>query len=157
MCDAFSCVQKMVWLPILGTFNLHSDVNASECTRGSTNTLKESALKVKCGRRIFCRPWESNLRQPRARPDAEPMSAAPFQHHKFRLIIFFFVWPPFFQQTRGSFGKEVEGGSFGPVKTWMTVQPNHSRRQVPALTGSLLYEGQRASLTGLCRRRLRKR
>ena len=116
----FRVSKKMVWLPILGTFNLHSDVNASECTRGSTNTLKESALKVKCGRRIFCRPWESNLRQPRARPDAEPMSPAPFQHHKFRLIIFFFVWPPFFQQTRESFGKEVEGGSFGPVKTWMT-------------------------------------
>ena len=30
----FSCIQLKVWLPVLGIFNVHTDVNACDCTRG---------------------------------------------------------------------------------------------------------------------------
>ena len=46
-------------------FNTRTDVNACDCTRGFTDTVRESALKVDCGRKIPCRTWESNQRQRR--------------------------------------------------------------------------------------------
>ena len=39
-----------------GIFNVRADVNAWDCTRGCTDTERESALKVDCGRKIPCRP-----------------------------------------------------------------------------------------------------
>ena len=51
-----------------GIFNMHTDVNACDCTRGCTDTLRESALKVDSGRKIPCRTGESNLRQRRDGP-----------------------------------------------------------------------------------------
>ena len=51
-----------------GIFNVRTDVNASDCTRGCTDTVRESALKVDSGRKIPCRPWESNLRRRHAGP-----------------------------------------------------------------------------------------
>ena len=30
----FSCVQTKVWLPVLGIFNVRTDVNACDCTQG---------------------------------------------------------------------------------------------------------------------------
>ena len=47
---------------------MRTDVNAWDCTRGSTFTVRESALKVDSGRKIPCRTGESNLRQRRAGP-----------------------------------------------------------------------------------------
>ena len=44
------------------------DVNACDCIQGSTDTARESALKVNSGRKIPCRPGESNLCQRRASP-----------------------------------------------------------------------------------------
>ena len=32
--SVFSSVQTMLWLPILGEFNVHTDVNACDCTQG---------------------------------------------------------------------------------------------------------------------------
>ena len=49
-------------------FNVRTDVNACDCTRGCTDTVKESALKVDSGRKIPCRTGESNLPQRRAGP-----------------------------------------------------------------------------------------
>ena len=43
-------------------------VNACDCTRGCTDTLRESALKGGSGRNIPCRTGESNLRQRRDGP-----------------------------------------------------------------------------------------
>ena len=51
-----------------GIFNLRTDVNACDCTRGCTDTVRESALKVDFGRKIPSRTGESNLRQQRAGP-----------------------------------------------------------------------------------------
>ena len=34
VCAAFSCVPTMVWLPVLGIFNVRADVDACDCTRG---------------------------------------------------------------------------------------------------------------------------
>ena len=48
-----------------GIFNVRTDVNTSDCTRGCTNTERDSALKVDSGKEIPCRTGESNLRQRR--------------------------------------------------------------------------------------------
>ena len=34
VCAVFPCVQTMVWLPVLGIFNVHTDVDACDCTLG---------------------------------------------------------------------------------------------------------------------------
>ena len=49
-------------------FNVRIDVNACDRTRGCTDTVRESALRVDSGRKIPCRTGESNLRQRRAGP-----------------------------------------------------------------------------------------
>ena len=51
-----------------GISNVRTDVNACDCTRGCTDTLKETTLKVDSGRKIPCRTGESNLRQRRDGP-----------------------------------------------------------------------------------------
>ena len=50
------------------TFNLRSEVNACDCTRGCPDTVRESALKVDSGRKIPSRTGESNLCRQRAGP-----------------------------------------------------------------------------------------
>ena len=57
-----------------GIFNVPTDVNACTRTRGRTDTLIESALKVDSGRKIPCRATESNLRQRRAGPTLYQLS-----------------------------------------------------------------------------------
>ena len=49
-------------------FNVHTDVNACGCTRGCSDTVRESGQKVDSGRKIPCRTGESNLPQRRAGP-----------------------------------------------------------------------------------------
>ena len=44
-------------------FNVRTDVNPCHCTRGCTNAVRESALKVDSGRKIHWRTGESNLPQ----------------------------------------------------------------------------------------------
>ena len=34
VCAVFSCVQTVVWLPVLGIFNVHTYIDACDCTRG---------------------------------------------------------------------------------------------------------------------------
>ena len=53
--------------------------NACDCTRGCTNTVRESALKVDSGRKIPCHPVESNLRRRRAGPMLYQLSYIPIQ------------------------------------------------------------------------------
>ena len=45
-----------------GIFNVRTDVNACDCTRGCKDTIEESALKVDFGTKIPCRTGESDLR-----------------------------------------------------------------------------------------------
>ena len=59
----FSCVQTMVWLPMLRIFNMHTDVDACSFTRGWTNVIRESALKADSGEKIPCRAWDVNPHQ----------------------------------------------------------------------------------------------
>ena len=47
-----------------GIFNVRTDVNACDCTRGCTDTVRESALKVDSGRKIPCRTGESTELHP---------------------------------------------------------------------------------------------
>ena len=60
-----------------GIFNVHADVNAFDCTRGCTDTVRESALKVDLGRKIPCRTGESNWRRQRAGPMLYRLSCIP--------------------------------------------------------------------------------
>ena len=58
-------------------FNVHTDVNASDCTRGCTDTVRESALKVDSGRKIPCCTRESILPRRRAGPTFYQLSYIP--------------------------------------------------------------------------------
>ena len=49
-----------------GIFNVRTDINACDCTRGCSDTVKESPMKVDSGRKLPCRTGESNLRWQRA-------------------------------------------------------------------------------------------
>ena len=44
-------------------FNVRTDVDASDCTWGCTDIIRESALKVDSGRKIPCHTGESKLHQ----------------------------------------------------------------------------------------------
>ena len=61
-------------------FNVRTDVNACDCTRGCTDTVRESALKVDSGRKIPRRTEESNLRRRRAGPMLYQLGYNPTQH-----------------------------------------------------------------------------
>ena len=60
-----------------GTFNMRTDVNACDCTRGCTDTVRESALTVDSGRKIPFRTGESNLRWQRADPMLHQLNYIP--------------------------------------------------------------------------------
>ena len=60
-----------------GIFNVRTYVNACDCTRACTDTVRESALKVDWGRKIPCRTGESNLPQRRAGPTLYQLSYIP--------------------------------------------------------------------------------
>ena len=60
-----------------GIFNVRTDVNACDCTRGCTDTSRESALKVDSGRKIAFRTGESNPRRRRAGPMLYQLSYSP--------------------------------------------------------------------------------
>ena len=58
-------------------FNVSTDVTACGCTRGCTDTVRVSVLKVDSGRKIPCRTEESNLPQRRAGPTLYQLSYIP--------------------------------------------------------------------------------
>ena len=58
-------------------FNVRAYVNACDCTRGCTDTVRVSALKIDSGRKIPCCTGESNLRQRRAGPTLYQLSYIP--------------------------------------------------------------------------------
>ena len=60
-----------------GIFNVRTDVNACDCTRGRKDSVRESVLKVDSGRKIPCRTGESNLRRRRAGPMLYQLSYIP--------------------------------------------------------------------------------
>ena len=53
VCAVLLCFQTMVWLQILGIFNVCTDMYAI-AQEGCMDTIKESALKVDSGRKIPC-------------------------------------------------------------------------------------------------------
>ena len=57
-------------------FNVRTDVNACNCTRGCTDTVRESALKADWKKKPLPH-WESNLRQRRASPMLYQLSYFP--------------------------------------------------------------------------------
>ena len=58
-------------------FIVRKDASVCDCTRGCKDTVRESALKVDCGREISCRTGESNLPQRRAGPTLCQLSYIP--------------------------------------------------------------------------------
>ena len=61
-------------------FIMHTDVNACDCARGCSDTVREPALRADSGRKIPCRNGESNLRQRRAGPKLNQLSYIPTLH-----------------------------------------------------------------------------
>ena len=63
VCAVFPCVQTMVRLPVLGTVDVRTAVDACDCTHGGcADTVRESALEVDLEREIPCRIGDSNPR-----------------------------------------------------------------------------------------------
>ena len=58
-------------------FNVHTDVNAHDCTQGRTDTVRKSALKVDSRGKIICHTVESNLFRQRAGPKLYQLSYIP--------------------------------------------------------------------------------
>ena len=65
----FSCVQSKVWLPMFGIFNVRTDVNACDCTRGLYGHRKRVCTESEL--------WEKNSLPHRG---IEPASAACWFH-----------------------------------------------------------------------------
>ena len=68
-----------------GIFNVCTDVNACDCARVCTDTVRQTALKVDSGRKIPCRTGESNLRWWRAGPMLYQLSYTPTGYMQPRL------------------------------------------------------------------------
>ena len=60
-------------------FNVHTDVNACDCTQWCTDTVRESALKVDSGRKIPCHIGGLNLHQQHVSPMLFQLSYIPTQ------------------------------------------------------------------------------
>ena len=60
VCAVFPCVQTRIWLPVFGIFNVCSDADECDFTRG---LYGESALRADSWRKIPCRTRDSNPRQ----------------------------------------------------------------------------------------------
>ena len=58
-------------------FNVHTGVNACDCTQGCMDTVRESLLKIDSGRKIPCRTRESNLHRWRDGPMLYQLSYIP--------------------------------------------------------------------------------
>ena len=58
-------------------FNVRTDVNACDCTRGCADTVRESALKVDSGGKLPCRNGESNTSRRCAGPTFYQLSYIP--------------------------------------------------------------------------------
>ena len=63
-----------------GIFNVRTNINACDCTRGCTDTVRETALRVDSGRKIPCCTRESNLCQQRAGPMLYQLNNIPIPH-----------------------------------------------------------------------------
>ena len=76
-----------------GIFDVRTDVNACDCTRGCADTVRESAMKVDPGRKIPCREPVSAA----CRSDALPVELHPYPSHRMLLLLllffFFFLSP----------------------------------------------------------------
>ena len=74
---------QKIWVAFPGMFNMHTDVNACDCTWRCMNTVRESAQKVDSGRekktQQTCRIGELNLPQGRAGSTLYQLSYIPIQ------------------------------------------------------------------------------
>ena len=63
VCGVFSCIQTMIWLPMFGIFNVRSDADACDCTRGLCGHRK----------RVRTESWPRE-KNPLPHPGLEPAS-----------------------------------------------------------------------------------
>ena len=64
VCSTFICIPTVVWLPILGIFNVYTDVNACDCIQGLCGHCKRICTEKWLGeKKIPCRIRETNLCQ----------------------------------------------------------------------------------------------
>ena len=62
VCAAFSCVQKIVWLPVFGILTCARMLMHTIAHVCCTDTVRQCALKADFGRKIPCRTGDSNPR-----------------------------------------------------------------------------------------------
>ena len=60
-CVQYHCVQTVVWLVVLGIFNMRIDAECMRLQPGAVRTPWKSALEVDSGRKIPCRTENSSL------------------------------------------------------------------------------------------------
>ena len=74
-------------LPMLGIFNVRTDVKASDCTQGLYGQPKRVCIDSGSGRKVPLRTGESNLRQQRAGPTLYQLSYTPVPYvYRYRCI-----------------------------------------------------------------------
>ena len=73
-----------------GIFDVRTDVNAGNCLRGCTDTIRETALKVD-SRTIPCRTGESSRLQQRASPTLYQLGYIPIPDLRGRCTVFLFL------------------------------------------------------------------
>ena len=91
-----------------GIFNMCTDVNACDCTRGCTDDVRESALKVDSGSKIPCGTEKLNLCWQHASPMLYQWSYIPtpksvIMHIKVQLIFFFLFFTTVLSQWDWAF------------------------------------------------------
>ena len=78
VCWVFSCFHNPPKSDMdYGIFYMRTGVNVCNCTRGCTDTVRESALKVDSGRKIPCHTGESHLCWQHASPMLYQLSDIP--------------------------------------------------------------------------------
>ena len=82
VCAVFSCVQTMVWMPVLGFFNMCIDLIAYE---GCTNIEKSLHWKL-TRRKIPCHAGESKLQQQDTKSNIQMTELHPFPHNAHRSL-----------------------------------------------------------------------
>ena len=56
VCEEFSCVQTVIWLPVFGTFNVRTDGDPCDCTRGLHGHRKSLRRKLTLGEKSLAAP-----------------------------------------------------------------------------------------------------
>ena len=127
-----------------GISNVNRDVNAYDCARGCTDTVRESAMTVTCGRKLPCRTGESNLRRQRVGPMLYQLSYIPTHMESFSLYSQVRLNVPgqgsdLFNDCFGLLLRVVLNKRFHCTSKWLSREKSKSKFQFWIFCLSFLY------------------